>query len=412
VYEWLFGYNLPDTVLLLRKDGTVYFLGTKKKVEFLQPVVQALASGKYKSNKMKLSEFRTLLRNKSDNNASNYDTLWEAAGIVDLNGTKRKVGIFVKERTFNVNGGGIVGPWEEKLSPVAKTNGDSETGGSTMVELVDVSHGVAFCMSVKDETELDLMKKSSVLSNKVMKHGWIKKMEQVIDGEESITHDKLATYIDEILEDPSKISLKVPREDVASCYFPIVQSGGEYDLRVTAQTSSTTNLSHDVITVSLGARYKGYCSNIARTFLVDPPKHVSELYEVLCDLQDECISALKPGNQFSMVHKTAVDFLKTYKRSGSPAGSYAYLVDHLPKSLGFLTGIDFRENHLQLSAKNSATIKAGMVFCLSIGFANLPLSEKDRADTPDKSPVRPENQCFHLFGWLPAVLSHAFVPFS
>ena len=43
-------------------------------------------------------------------------------------------------------------------------------------------------------------------------------------------------------EDPSAIELKVPPEDVESCYFPIVQSGGSYDFRVSAVSSEKKNL--------------------------------------------------------------------------------------------------------------------------------------------------------------------------
>jgi nucleosome binding factor SPN SPT16 subunit len=206
-------------------------------------------------------------------------------------------------------------------------------------------------------------------------------MEQIIDSEESMTNEAFATLVEEILEDPSKISLKVPKEDVQSCYFPIVQSGGTYDLRVSAQ-STDTKFSHDVITISLGARYRNYCSNIARTFFVDPPKKVSETYEVLLELQEACLEAMKPGSPLKEVYKAAVRFLQS--RPG-----FEYLVDHLPKNLGFATGLDFREGTLLLSPKNSVSFKPGMVFCLSVGFQNVELTEADRAATPDKSPVRP-----------------------
>lgn len=34
------------------------------------------------------------------------------------------------------------------------------------------------------------------------------------------------------MEDPSKIKLNVSKDLVESCYFPIVQSGGQYQLKV------------------------------------------------------------------------------------------------------------------------------------------------------------------------------------
>lgn len=364
LHQWLFGYELPDTVFLLRKDGCVWFLATKKKCDFVEPAVKSIPT------KSSIKEINLLLKSKDDDNSENYEKLWKEAFAARVNGEKRTIGVFLKERDMNIEGGGLVAKLEKKLNEAAETDG---------IVLVDVAAGISFTMSVKDELELDLIKKSSVLSNKVMKHGYVKRMVKVIDSEESIKHEDLATFVEEILEDPSKIDLKVPKEDVQACYFPIVQSGGEYDLKVSAQSSDAI-LSHDVIMVSLGARYRNYCSNIARTFFVDPPKKISETYNILLEVQAECLTVMKPGNQLKMVYRAAVELLQ--KRQG-----YEYLVNHLPKNLGFSMGLDFREMTMLLTSKNSLTFKQGMVFCLAIGFQNLELSESDRANTPSKSPV-------------------------
>jgi nucleosome binding factor SPN SPT16 subunit len=362
LHQWLFGYELPDTVLLLRKDGNLWFLATNKKCDFLKPAAEIVPK------KSPIQAIHLLLRNKADNNAGNYQTLLHEASLDNGKGMQL-AGMLVKERDFNLKGGGLVGPWEEQLD---KAVADKK------LEIVDITQGLSFCMSIKDDDELDALKKSSVLSNKVMKHGYVKRMEEIIDSEQYQTHEALATYVESVLEDPSLISLKVPKEDVQSCYFPIVQSGGQYDLRVSAQSTSET-LSPDVILVSLGARYRNYCSNIARTFLVDPPKKVSETYELLLELQEACLEVMKPGNLLKDVYKAAVRFLKDRNQ--------ADLIQNLPKNLGFATGLDFREGALVLSSKNAATIKKGMVFCLTVGFQDVPLSESDRNSTPDKSAV-------------------------
>ncbi|CAN0565628.1 unnamed protein product, partial [Ectocarpus sp. 12 AP-2014] len=86
-------------------------------------------------------------------------------------------------------------------------------------------------------------------------------------------HEKLAQEVQDIIEDPSKIKLNVARDLVESCYFPIVQSGGHYQLKASAQ-SDERNLSYDVILCSMGARYKSYCANVSRSFFINPPKKV------------------------------------------------------------------------------------------------------------------------------------------
>jgi nucleosome binding factor SPN SPT16 subunit len=358
LHQWLFGYELPDTIVLITEEGHLWVCATKKKCDFLQSAVD-------KDDDFTL---HLLLRNKEDANAANYATLLKHAHTRGED--NNKVGVILKERATNKTGGGILGPFEEELESQLKEK---------IIELVDVSPGLAVVMAPKDANEWDLMKKSSVLSNKVMKHGFVKKLEEIIEEEGKITHDTFATDVEAILEDPNKIKLNVPQADVQSCYFPIIQSGGTYDVRVSAQSTSE-GLTPDVILVSLGARYRLYCSNIARTFLVDPPKKVSETYEILLEMQEACISAMRAGNQLKAVMKAAVSYLTK--------NGHDRLIDKLPKNLGFAQGLEFRDSTLTLSAKNGVTFKPGMVFCLALSFQDMALSPKDLDSTPSNSPVR------------------------
>jgi nucleosome binding factor SPN SPT16 subunit len=54
-------------------------------------------------------------------------------------------------------------------------------------------------------------------------------------------------------------------------YTPIIQSGGKYDLKISAE-SNADDLKSGVILASMGIKYKEYCSNISRTFLIGPDK--------------------------------------------------------------------------------------------------------------------------------------------
>lgn len=65
----------------------------------------------------------------------------------------------------------------------------------------------------------------------------------------------------------------VDTSQVDMCYPAIIQSGGKYSLKFSA-ISDSEYLHFGVIICSLGARYKGYCSNIVRTLLVNPTKSI------------------------------------------------------------------------------------------------------------------------------------------
>lgn len=58
-------------------------------------------------------------------------------------------------------------------------------------------------------------------------------------------------------------------------YTPIIQSrstANGYDLRSSAESTPDLLAHKGVVLVSVGMKYKGYCANLGRTFIVDPTK--------------------------------------------------------------------------------------------------------------------------------------------
>lgn len=378
IHHYLFGYELPDTVLVLSKDGHCSVLAAKKKCDFLEPAVgKAPKEGS-------ITKLTLLIRSKTHEGVETVEELLKVAtGGINDGGVK--IGVIMKEFKSNdeVKEGGNVSEWEKKLN-----------GESSNIELVDVAGGISVVMAVKDKEELDMLKKSSVLSNKVLKHGFVPRIEEIIDNSMAVTHEKLASEIEEILEDPSKIKLNVPREAVESCFFPIIQSGGDYDFKVSAQPNDE-NVKFDVITVSLGARYQTYCSNIVRTFLVDAPKQVTKMYDTLLGMHEACLKAMAPGKPLKNVYAAAVKYLTDEGKEN--------LIPSLPKTLGFGIGIDFRDTNLLLNKKNTVNFRPGMVFSLAVSFAGLKVSETTRASLNSKSAIRDLSEYGLMIGDMVAI---------
>ena len=214
----------------------------------------------------------------------------------------------------------------------------------------------------------DLCRRAAVLANKVLKHGFIKEMETIIDEEKKVKHDELASQVEEIILDPSKIGLNVSSDSVDACYTPIIQSGGNYDVKISAQSNSEF-LSSDVIICSLGAKYKGYCANVSRTYMVNVPAKVERIYSTLLALFDACMEKMVPGTELKEVYLGAKAFLAKTDQA---------LLSHLPKSLGFATGLEFRDSMHVLNEKNTQKFVEGMVFNLAVAFHNIPLSPEER----------------------------------
>lgn len=125
----------------------------------------------------------------------------------------------------------------------------------------------------------------------------------------------------------------------------------------------------DIIICSLGARYRNYCANIARTYLIDPVKKILDTYSILMTLTDKCLEQMIIGNEL----KDVVEGAKNYLNKKAP-----HLIDCLPKTLGFAIGLEFRDNTMILNSTNTTRFEVGMVFNLIVGLQNVPLSEEDK----------------------------------
>jgi len=348
---YLFGYELPDTLVLFLPTRKIIVLTTAKKVAFLQSIVDSRPEG------ADTPEVILMTKNKADANKENFENIAKKGDLKE--GTI--LATFVKEKK-SATAGGFCESFYNFLD-------------AQKVNLADLSPGISAVMAQKDEKEADLMKKSSVLTKKVFK-SFRSKMEDYVNDEENITHEKFAGEVAELIEDPSKLGLKIDGSDSEQCFFPIIQSGGEYDLKVNAQSSSSS-LSHDIVIASIGARYQSYCSSMSRTYLIDPCKKVETTYQTLVDMQVEILSKMVPGKPLNIVSQTAEAFLVKAGRED--------LVAALPKRLGFAIGLDFRDPNYVLDAKATTVFREGMVFCLNLGFQGVELTEEDKTDVSVKA---------------------------
>lgn len=120
------------------------------------------------------------------------------------------------------------------------------------------------------------MDSAAKTSSVIMKEHVMPKILSVVDEGKKVTHSKLSEDFENALTNQlKKFKTKLPStlntDFVDICYPPIIQSGGVFSLKPSA-ISSDENLDSGIILCSLGARYKSYCSNIGRTFMIDPTK--------------------------------------------------------------------------------------------------------------------------------------------
>lgn len=138
--------------------------------------------------------------------------------------------------------------------------------------------------------------------------------------------------------------------------------------------SNEKKLHPGVILCSLGARYKSYCSNVGRTYLVDPSKSQEQNYQFLLDVQHKVLDSMRDGVKFRDIYAKALAFVRNKRPE---------LEKNFVKTLGFGIGIEFRESNYVINSKNTKELRNGMTLNLSIGFQDL--ENKDTKDEKAKT---------------------------
>ncbi|XP_058191635.1 FACT complex subunit SPT16-like isoform X2 [Rhododendron vialii] len=344
---WLVGYEFPDTIMVFMKKQ-IHFLCSQKKASLLEVV-------KKSAKEVMGAEVVVHVKTKSDDGTALMETIFKAVRAQSKSDGHDTpvVGYIARE----VPEGNLLESWAEKLK-----NSD--------FQLSDITNGFADLFAVKDSDEITNVKKAAYLTSSVMKHFVVPKLEKVIDEEKKISHSSLMDDTEKVILEPAKVKVKLKADNIDICYPPIFQSGGGFDLKPSA-SSNDENLYYDstsVIICAIGSRYNSYCSNVARTFLIDANVVQSKAYEVLLKAHDAAIGALKPGNKAGAAYQAAVSVVE----KDAPE-----FVTNLTKSAGTGIGLEFRESGLSLNAKNDRVLKPGMIFNVSLGFQNLQAETKN-----------------------------------
>ncbi|KAL3090098.1 hypothetical protein niasHS_006550 [Heterodera schachtii] len=329
---WLFNCSLPDTLLILTKNG-IHFLGSDKKAQFFSPL-----ESKENLNPA-VPPFSILQRNKIDKDKENFAKLLEK-----VLATGRKCGMFTKDKPDSA----FSKAWDSALKEKDQN-------------AVDVTLPFAKLFAVKDETEIGLIKKSSQASVQAWNY-LRRKIVDIVDTDKRIKQSKLAEEMEKAM-----LSVQVQGELAKTnaleiCYSPIIQSGENCQLKFST-ASPEKLLQYGSIVSTLGVRYMSYCSNVARTMMVMPTPLMEELYELLLTTETTVIEALKPGTSMSAAYEAGIRHFRSKKPD---------FLQYLVKNFGFVTGIEFRESQFLINDRCAHKVHPNMAFVVAVGLQNFP----------------------------------------
>jgi nucleosome binding factor SPN SPT16 subunit len=328
----LFGYEFPNTILVFT-ENTLHVVTSPKKMKLLQVLGESKDGLHVK-----------LYEKKKD--GSEFPALLEA---MKGSRTGARVG-YSKSSVYGPSGnvkvkGKWINAWLAAVEKEAFTK-------------VDVGIAVATVLGIQDAAAIDHTEKSGTFSTALMRKFVQAEIERIIDEEKDVKHSDLADQTEDVMAKPAKVGSKLDPDDLDMPYTPIVMSGGKYNLKANA-SSNDDNLHDGTIVVQLGARYRNYCSNLARTFFINASPRHQECYDLLTKVYQNCLSVMRPGRKMRDVYEAAITTVKE---------ANAGLVAHFTADCGCGTGIEFRNPTMKLDANNKRSIKKDMLFNLCVGF--------------------------------------------
>eukprot|EP01117_Protostelium_nocturnum_P003300 TRINITY_DN1426_c0_g1_i2.p1 TRINITY_DN1426_c0_g1~~TRINITY_DN1426_c0_g1_i2.p1 ORF type:complete len:1012 (-),score=450.37 TRINITY_DN1426_c0_g1_i2:224-3259(-) len=335
--QWLFGYEFTDTLVVF-SEKMAYICSSSKKIDIFKTLIT-------KKEDAPFVQLELLVREKD--NTQNFTKLFD--GIKESKSGKT-VGYLTNEEQLGDFAGKFVPFLTEKE-----------------IKVVDIANPLAKILASKDSTELKNIKTAATIAAHILKSQLLPKIETIIDEEQKTSHTTLAEDMDKIFRDPSKISKKLNPDHVDSCYTPLVLSGGKYDLKP-GQENNSDNLHFGTIVCHVGAKYKSYCSNVARTYFVDPTKDHERNYKLLLEVNALVLKNLRPNKKLNEIYNAAVEKIQK---------DNADLVEHFGRTVGHGIGLEFQESNLNISAKNELKVEVGMVFNVSVAFNNLSTTSDD-----------------------------------
>lgn len=332
IQEWLFRFEFINSIIIISKDSIIFFGNADKIKLFHLATENAVRSGKKvsvveKSESVSPDEIKRLFTEISKLEAKSF-------------------GVFSREKQR----GKMIDAFDEEFRSIG-------------YEEVDVSMPIQEIMSVKLPSDIKLLETASKLTSYFFSH-FIGTLEGVIDDNSKLTHSEISKQMEDYLV-KSKNTLEkkfgVKSQFFDYAYSPIVQSGGEYDLRPNAENTDS-RLSHDCILLNMSGKYLSLICNAFRTLMINPSDEDKNNYKALLDIHKRIIKNIKVGKVLSTVYEDILQYAKS---------TYPSLADKLPINFGFGIGYEFKESCLLINKKNARKIESGNSFTIITSLKDL-----------------------------------------
>lgn len=193
---------------------------------------------------------------------------------------------------------------------------------------------------IKDEDEKELMRKSSLINDEVIK-------ELTASVKEGMTEIELSDIVKEIYK----------KHGITELSFEPITAFAHGAADPHHMPDNNVLKRGDCVLMDIGGMYKHYASDMTRTvFLGEPTERQREVYEVVKEAQARGIAAAKPGNRMCDVDSACRDYI-TEKGFGK------YFTHRTGHSIGLET-----HEYGDVSQANQSIIEVGQCFSIEPGI--------------------------------------------
>ncbi|KAI9468691.1 FACT complex subunit spt16 [Coemansia sp. RSA 1290] len=336
IHLWLFGYEFSDTVLLFTKDK-LHITTYRKKAKILESLNSA-------KDGVEL-DITVVSKEPTPENKAAYEKI-----IGAMAGSGKRVGVIKGEKPSS----NAVNEWNEVFA-----------GSADKFDMQDVGPLVSDVLAVKEKAEIAQAKKAAMVGSVVMDEYFVDEMAGIFDEEKAVTNLQLAEKVEASLSAKAvakQLNQKGADVDMVEwSSLPSVQSGGQFDVGLEAQSSRSRMFAGTVL-CALNVRYLMYNASVARTFMIDPTPEQEKNYAFLLQLQRQIVGWLQPGTTMGAVYRKAAAYVQEHRPD---------LADHMVRDCGFVTGFEVHDGVNVLAADCSRVLAAGMVVVVRAGLQNL-----------------------------------------
>lgn len=202
--------------------------------------------------------------------------------------------------------------------------------GKKSVATLDAGQQLSRMRSVKSEYEVNLMRESASISIKAL---------ESIEITPRMSEREIANLLD----------FEMRKLGADGSGFPTIVASGMNSFNAHHIPTERRISDGDILLIDFGAKYKGYCIDITRTYFIGrPPDGFRERYDAVLEAQERAMEYIRDKAPFE---KPDIEARKVLKKAG--------LLEYFAHSLGHGIGIEVHEE-VRLLVGKKGLIEEGM----------------------------------------------------